>query len=115
MEPAEREAVVEQQAAIGSIDRSHRYRQGLAELLSEAYIKRSVPRQIVGAVGRRRIREAIRKSGTIIDIGRAIRAPRECGIEAQVERVPLIVIDRAVVFPPRRNPVNRWERRSGRR
>ena len=96
MEAAEGEAVVEQGAAVLKVGCADRRTEFVAERLADRQIDAGVVGQVRVRVRRGRVRIAVDEAGAVVDVGGSISLPRQRRVEADVERVALIVVDRRV-------------------
>src|SRR6266478_5740841 len=88
---AKRQAVVQQDAAIGNVGRAQRERESLCKFLPEAHVESRVAEKMV----RRRV--AIRKAGRVVNIGGRVAAPRQIHRPAEVQGIALVVIEQKEV------------------
>src|ERR1700687_3699556 len=93
---AKGEAVVDQQVAVGDVQRTQRRGESFSKRLAHGKIERSVRRQIIG----RRI--SVLEAGTVVHISGQVCRSRQLDVKADVQRVPLVVIERKVVGPRRK-------------
>src|SRR6266567_6182412 len=93
VESPEGDAVVEFDAAVRYIDGVYGGGDALAEILSQSEVERGVLGQIISGI--RLAGESIRETGAVINIGGSVGAPRQSGVPAEVERIALVVIERA--------------------
>ncbi len=91
---SERQAVVNQQVAIGDVERVQRNGKSLAEVLSEREINLRVAGQV--SAGMLRIGRTIREARAVVDIRRNVTLPRKLRVEADVERIALVMIERGI-------------------
>src|SRR5215469_9051814 len=94
VEAAEGEAVVNEQVAIADVERGEGDGVALAERFADGNIKRRVAGQ-VGA-GEGLARRTVGESGTVVNVGGCECSPGEGSVEADVEGVALVVIERRV-------------------
>src|SRR5579863_3638397 len=94
MEAAEGEAVVDQQVAIRDVEGRGRNCIFLPKFLAEGEIDRRVARQ-VGIVIRRsgKARGAVGEARAVVNIRSGESMPRKRGVETDVQRVALVVIE----------------------
>ena len=88
---AEGEAVVEEHAAVGDVDALEIDREALGKLFAEGQIKSGVRLKMVARS--ERWLTAVAKAGRVIDVCGGIRMPRQAVLAANVERVPLVVVE----------------------
>ena len=94
MEAAEGEAIVILHAAVGDVQRVQRGRDSFAEILAEREIERGVLGQIVAGI--RLVRKGVAESRTVIDVRGNIGTPGKRDVAADVERVPLVMVERVL-------------------
>src|SRR5580704_2451247 len=93
MESAERYTAIQLDTVVRHIRRGHR--DGIfpfAERFPGREIERGVRRQII--TGIRHAREGVAEARAVVHIRRGVAVPRESGVESNVQRVSLIVVDR---------------------
>ena len=93
VESSKGDAVVEFDTAIGDVKSIHGGREALTKIFAQRQIERCMAGEIAAGIGL--ARESISEAGAVVDVGGGIRAPRERDIGADVERVALVVIERA--------------------
>ena len=89
--------IVEQESAIGDVERRHCNRETLGECLSERKIKSGMRLQVFGKVAR-----AIHEARSVIQIAGCPCPERQRHVEIRVQRVALIVIEKEVAAIARR-------------
>ena len=92
MKSAERQAVIEQNAAVRHVERRHSHAVFLAERFPQRNVKRGVLRQIIPRI--LRVRHAIRETRPVINVRRSKRLPRKYRVEPHVQSVSLVVVHR---------------------
>lgn len=90
---SERQAVVQQDAAIGHIQRGQRHLVflALAEAFPQRQVKGGVLRQVIARI--LRVRRSIRESRAVVDVRRGENMPWKNRVDPGVQRVSLIVVD----------------------
>lgn len=83
---AERIGVVEEIPRIGAVLRGERDAEAFAEGFSERESKLGMAREMVGTV-------FVEETRAVAQVSRGKRAPRQDGMEAGAERIPLIVVE----------------------
>ena len=87
---AEGKAVVEQDAAIGDVQRLNVYRELLAETLSQRKVKCGVRLEMIaGDQG-----VAVGEAGGVVDVGRSVGMEWEIVARAEMQGVALVVIEK---------------------
>src|SRR5580658_4953029 len=89
---AESQTVVQLHAAVGHVQRSHRNSVFLSEGLAESNIERGMAGQIIPRI--LHAGESVGEPRAVVHIRRGIALPGQAGVEAQVQGVSLIVVDR---------------------
>ena len=97
VEAAEGEAVVEQDAIVGNVGGGDGGREFFAEAFADGEIDAGVLGQVCVGVGGGGIGITVGEAGAVVDVGGGGDAPGEGGVEADVEGVALVVVDRGVV------------------
>src|SRR5450631_2547207 len=93
VESAKRHAIVQFDAAVRYVDGVHGGGESLAEIFAERHIERGVLRQVRSGVGL--TGKGIGETGTVVNVGRSVRTPRQGEIAADIERVALVMVERA--------------------
>ena len=86
---AERKTVVEEDAAIGDVQRLNVYREPLAETLSQREVKCGVRLEMMA--GNHGI--AVGEAGGVVDVGRGVGMEWQIVARAEVQGVALVVIE----------------------
>ncbi len=94
VEAAEGEGVVEQDAAIGEVGCGDGGGNFFGDGLAEGEVEGGVVWQILVGVGRGWIGRAVVEAGTEVDVGGGVGVRGERGVEADVEGVALVVVER---------------------
>src|SRR5271166_4219526 len=94
VEAAERQAIVEQHAAVRHVQCSERNRVTLAEALSKRDVESRVSWQIVAGI--ELVWRSIRETGAIVDVGRGKSLPGKSHLETYSQGIPLIMIERRI-------------------
>src|ERR1700720_1473843 len=87
--PAECKAVVQQHAPVAHVQSRHRKRNSLPKVLAERHVKRGVLLQVIA---RQRL-IPVREARSVIHVGGSVASPRERPLPANVQRVPLVVVE----------------------
>src|SRR5260370_34376339 len=87
MSASKRQAIIEQEVAIGDIQTVQRNPYALAESLAQRYVEGRVARKVI----RRRI--AIGEARAVIDVSRGGCFPGKGYVKASIQRVSLIVVE----------------------
>jgi hypothetical protein len=92
----EREAVVVEDALVGDIEGGDRGSEAFPKILAEGEIEGGVAGEIVALVGLAwHAGLSVVEAGTIVDVRRGIGAPGKANVSAHVQRVPLVMVERA--------------------
>src|SRR5205823_4420563 len=91
MGAAKRVAVVQQKALVADVGRGQLCRPRLAKTLANSKIDRSMRRQVSGTI-------TIEETRAIVQIAGYPRLPRQIRIEAEAQRVTLVVVEEEVAI-----------------
>src|SRR5438105_3207526 len=93
VEPAECDGIVEQHTGVGDVDGGDGGGEVLAEGLAEGEVPGSVLRQVGIRERSAGVGRAVHETGAVVDVRGGGEAARECGVEADVQSVALVVVD----------------------
>ena len=100
---AEGQAVIEDHAAIGDVKDSHRRGKSLAPIFPQRHIEGRVRRQIgIGIWGAGNVFQTVTEARAIVHIGGGEAAPREVHVAADVEGIPLVMVERRKIHKQRK-------------
>src|ERR1700753_75 len=105
---SKREAVVQQSPSIRNILRMHGHRKILTDFLAQRQIGGHMPGQISRVKRGGWVLKSIRETGPIIDIQRRISTIRQIPIHADIQRVPLVMIQGRISRVNRARGRIRW-------
>src|ERR1700733_3728755 len=95
---SEGEAVVQQPARVGNVLCIDGDRPIFTDRLTHRQVRGYVAGQIGASVRRGRVRIAVGKSRTVIDVERGIELIGKIAVHAQVQGIPLVVIQRRIAW-----------------